>query len=227
MKENCVILFVNYPADKAASCELFKELGEERSKKLAEAFASDLFDALQDCDSGLAIFYAPGMKDIAKKFTAADICQEQSGDDPGEIRTNAFDTIFDAGCKQALLISANVPDLPMAHVRQGFASLNKYSGQCLGPASDGGYYLIGFTADQYLPDAFEDISWGSGNLFSEAMTRFATHGVAPVLLSGHSVVNTMDDLKALVERAKGTDFENSRTMGVIKELVPEAASPLP
>ncbi len=62
----------------------------------------------------------------------------------------------------------------------------------IGPASDGGYYLIGF--NRPLPFLFEDMAWSTDSVFAETMARLARAQVAPAVLPELSDVDEPEDL---------------------------------
>jgi hypothetical protein len=70
----------------------------------------------------------------------------------------------------------------------------------MGPAFDGGYYLIGFREDTFLPEAFQGISWGTGGVFQETMAILNEAGRDVHVLERWGDVDTLDDLKELVYR---------------------------
>ena len=76
---------------------------------------------------------------------------DQVGDDLGARMHTAFETLFARGYQQALLIGTDVPTLPLNHVKQALAALEQHD-LVLGPALDGGYYLIGLTRSIQEPE---------------------------------------------------------------------------
>jgi glycosyltransferase A (GT-A) superfamily protein (DUF2064 family) len=101
------------------------------------------------------------------------------------------------------LIGSDLPDLPARLVRDAFEALDRHrDAVVLGPATDGGYYLIGMNHLQ-MP-LFDEIEWGTGGVLEqtlEAATRAAVH---VTLLDAWSDVDTEDDLRRLATRTSGT-----------------------
>ncbi|MXP31447.1 TIGR04282 family arsenosugar biosynthesis glycosyltransferase [Parerythrobacter jejuensis] len=62
----------------------------------------------------------------------------------------------------------------------------------IGPASDGGYYLLGFTTDARF--AFEDMPWSTDKVFEETVSRFVKRGIRPAVLPELSDIDTAADL---------------------------------
>ena len=78
-----------------------------------------------------------------------------------------------------VLIGADIPDLGADHLN-GAADAVARGRTVIGPAADGGYYLIGLPAS--APDLFTDMAWGTARVLAETLDRLARRGVAPVML---------------------------------------------
>jgi rSAM/selenodomain-associated transferase 1 len=127
----------------------------------------------------------------------------QRGASLGERMSNAFQDAFNLGYGSVALIGSDLPDLPARLVRDAFEALDRHrDAVVLGPATDGGYYLIGMNHLQ-MP-LFDEIEWGTGGVLEqtlEAATRAAVH---VTLLDAWSDVDTEDDLRRLATRTSGT-----------------------
>jgi rSAM/selenodomain-associated transferase 1 len=134
----------------------------------------------------------------------------QSGQDLGERIKNAFSYTFRNNIRQAVVIGSDSPDLPADLVNRSFAALDTHDA-VIGPASDGGYYLIGFSQTSFLPKAFEKISWSSGSVFEQTLNILEQHQRKTYLLPEWYDVDTLEDLKAMVVRNKNTAFRQSKT----------------
>jgi glycosyltransferase A (GT-A) superfamily protein (DUF2064 family) len=82
----------------------------------------------------------------------------------------------------------------------------------IGPSADGGYYLIGFRFDTFLPDIFEGLAWSTPFVLQESIRILKTKNHIPQLIGEWHDIDTRDDLPGLIERNKKTKFVNSRTM---------------
>ena len=63
----------------------------------------------------------------------------------------------------------------------------------IGPASDGGYYLLGYNEPAEF--AFADMEWSTDTVFAETLKRFVAHGIRPAVLPELSDVDTAADLE--------------------------------
>ena len=70
----------------------------------------------------------------------------------------------------------------------------------MGPATDGGYYLIGFSVDGFDSRVFADIHWGTGRVRKQTLARFSALGKPVHLLFSWNDIDTMADLKQYIGR---------------------------
>ena len=95
----------------------------------------------------------------------------QRGETLGDRERGVFADLFRRGAKQVLLVGSDLPLLTTAILEEGFAALTAAPAQVvLGPASDGGYYLLGLTAPQ-VPDLFTGVRWSSRYTLMDTLRR--------------------------------------------------------
>jgi len=147
---------------------------------------------------------------------------DQVGDDLGARMNQAFKTLFAQGYRQVLLIGTDVPTLPLDHFRQALASLENHD-LVLGPALDGGYYLIGLK--RMAPELFADIPWSTDQVLRLTREKAVTLGLTTALLESWHDVDSLADLQGLIEtcaaeakRPKNDRVLSSRTAGVLETL---------
>lgn len=84
----------------------------------------------------------------------------------------------------AILLGADVPDLKAHHLRRAADALVSHE-VAIGPATDGGYYLLAFRRP--VPALFAPMAWGTDSVFAETVRRMAEGGVS------HTVLDPLDD----------------------------------
>ena len=124
------------------------------------------------------------------------------------------------GFSKVALIGSDLPDLPADFLNLGLRALDTHQA-LLGPSDDGGYYLIGFSKDAFLPEAFDNIAWGTDRVFAHTVKILKRHRKKLYVLPRWHDVDTLEDLKLLVARSRNTDFRNSRTFSFLQEQVTE------
>jgi rSAM/selenodomain-associated transferase 1 len=123
----------------------------------------------------------------------------QQGADLGARMQHAFSAVLDYGYQKAVLIGTDVPVLSGSLVSEAFALLESHD-VVLGPALDGGYYLIGLT--RLVPDLFMDMAWSSDRICAVTQDRARSLGLRVALLPSHRDLDTVDDVLALAEEAR-------------------------
>lgn len=116
----------------------------------------------------------------------------QKGADLGERMSNAFNDVLNAGNTKSVIIGTDCCDLTEAIITEAFEALSKYE-VVIGPAVDGGYYLIGMKS--HLHQLFENMTWSTDTVLSETIARCNKLGSAYFLLP---VLNDIDDEKDLL-----------------------------
>ena len=113
---------------------------------------------------------------------------------------NAFQNAFESGYEKVVLIGSDLYDLTSAHIEQAFQQLNS-NDLIIGPAEDGGYYLLGMKTLQ--PKIFDNKKWGSSSVLNDTLADIEKLNVH--LLETRNDIDTFDDLqknKFLMKRIK-------------------------
>jgi hypothetical protein len=146
----------------------------------------------------------------------------QVGDDLGARMNQAFETLFAHGYRNILLMGTDVPTLPLDHFKQALTQLENHD-LVLGPALDGGYYLIGLK--RMAPELFADIPWSTNQVLKLTQEKAVTLGLLTALLQPWRDVDTPDDLQALIDastaearKPQNERMFSSRTAGVLQTL---------
>lgn len=113
--------------------------------------------------------------------------------DLGARMAAAFRYCFDRAAFP-VLIGTDAPSLPMEWLERAWRALES-SDLVLGPAKDGGYYLIGLRAEQ--PALFADVAWGTDRVFATTRERAKALDLRVHGLPEWFDVDTLDDLTAL------------------------------
>jgi len=127
----------------------------------------------------------------------------QHGKDLGERMMNAFKTVFAAGIGRAVLIGSDIPDISSLIIKQAVESLDNNS-LVIGPAKDGGYYLIGMKKlHEFL---FNEISWGTENVFTSTIEKIKLNNLSVCLTEELFDIDTEGKLKEwLIQNAPEPD----------------------
>lgn len=213
-----VLLFLKAPVSGAVKTRLARDIGNEAALELYRRFILDAVDGLTQAGHRIRLCYAPAeARDAIRSLLPAqrDLLPQEGGD-LGERMENAFRTAFAGGFTRVLLLGSDIPDLPPAIIEEGFTSLLT-NDLVLGPASDGGYYLVGSTPEGFLPDLFHDIPWSTDSVLRLSVKAAATAGRTLHLLPSWQDVDSAADLKDLARRNRDSAFGGSRTMEYLRK----------
>jgi rSAM/selenodomain-associated transferase 1 len=198
-----VLLFTRFPELGRVKTRLIPTLGEtvttnlhrrmtERMHKLLACGSSEPQSQWQGriCYTGGSLAMMQSWLGDALPF------EEQEPGDLGQRIYSAMTASFERGNTKVVVIGSDCPDLSTKHLNEAFGALEQIS-LVIGPATDGGYYLLGLR-DQVTPTLFENIAWGTEGVFQQTLDRAkqTAHSVA-VLTSLQDV-----DLPSDVEIAR-------------------------
>lgn len=142
----------------------------------------------------------------------------QRGDDLGGRLVNVFQDVFRLGIEAAVVIGSDLPDLPRRLLQQALEPLRRDARAIvLGPAADGGYYLIGMSRPH--PELFEGIHWSSDKVLEQTRRAAAQWGLSLTFLDAWADVDHPADLERVLTSASGTAAV--RTRALASRLVPE------
>ena len=124
--------------------------------------------------------------------------QRQGAGELGERQRDAFHRSFVDGAERVVLIGSDSPTLPEGHLNAAFDDLRE-APAVLGPAQDGGYYLIGLHHTTWPAAAalFHDVKWSTGEVLTQLLQRALQAGIELRLLPGWYDFDSPDDLQLL------------------------------
>jgi len=214
-----VILFVRSPKSGKVKSRLAAAIGGKMALEMYNGFVLDILETLKGGHYPLRIFFYPrNSKEKVTHWLGKDFMYSpQRGSDIGKKMENAFVQSFSEGSERVVLIGSDIPDLPNSLIHRAFSSLDK-SDAVLGPASDGGYYLIGFKKTSFLPNVFHGIPWSTPFVYRETTEVFRRSNYRVHILRQWNDVDTLDDLRALFTRNQDTTFRASRSMALCRKI---------
>ncbi len=166
-KEKAIIYFVKYPAPGKVKTRLAKTMGDQEAARLYKQLAENNFFILRHCkEADLIVVFDPPEDHIKvhQWLSGADRYIPQEGLGLGERLNNSFKWAFDNGYQKVTALGSDTLQLTTTIAEQSFVALLN-SDVVVGPAKDGGYYLIGLSSNQ--PMLFEGISWSTNEVLSQ------------------------------------------------------------
>lgn len=167
-----IALFAKYPTAGEAKTRLIPALGPEGAAQLHRRLVERTIATIRQSGLPFALHITGEPQSAFAEWLGDDVeLVEQGGGDLGA-RLARVDA-------PAILLGADIPGLTARHLLDACQAL-KRSDAVLGPAQDGGYYLLGFNAG--LPFVFTDMPWGTERVLEETMARLKAHDVSFTLL---------------------------------------------
>ena len=117
----------------------------------------------------------------------------QKGDDLGTRMGHALSHEFSHNKQQVCIIGSDVFNLDESIIHSAFDLLSSHD-VVIGPASDGGYYLLGM--NNYHKELFEGFNWGSNSILSDTIKRIESLAMGYVLLPELNDVDEVQDIPA-------------------------------
>ncbi len=195
-----VMVFARLPEAGRVKTRLAASLGAGVAAGLYAAFVADLLARLRASGLRLSVGYSPSEagEAVGRWLPGTDLFA-QEGADLGERMKNAFMRAFAQGRQRVVLVGSDLPDLPARAFSRALEALETRDA-VLGPARDGGYYLIGFTRRGFAPLVFSGPAWGGPDVLAHTQRLLSRAGASFSLLFPWSDVDTPQDLARLAER---------------------------
>lgn len=214
----CLAVFVRHPEPGKAKTRLAKAYGGLFAAELYGYFVDDLLEALERGSYQLELFFTPTEREmeIRERFGVRFRYSPQEGEGLGDRMEKAFHACFAKGFAAALLIGSDFPDLTAEVIEQAFQALENGQDAVVGPAFDGGYYLIGFRSTTFDPAVFRGMRWGENTVFEKTVNRLRARGYRVHLAPAWHDIDTEQDLANLQARHKNSNFSRSRTMAFLR-----------
>jgi uncharacterized protein len=134
----------------------------------------------------------------------------QGEGDLGARMQTAFAESFAAGVTRVVIIGSDCPYLTAVDIRQAWEAL-KTSDLVVGPAKDGGYWLIGLRENQ--PGLFTNMAWSSKDVFCKTMARAKAMRLKTFLLRTLSDVDTRDDWQKFISAEAQRQIPRQERLG--------------
>jgi uncharacterized protein len=190
-----LIIFTRYPEPGKTKTRLIPILGAEGAAGLQREMAEHVLSWAKPMRSegvSLEVRHEGGTRDLMGKWLGPDMlfCEQGEGD-VGQRMARAFTEGFQKDYRRIVLVGTDCPGLSAGLVRKAFTDLlQQYV--VLGPANDGGYYLIGL--QKPAPDLFEGIAWGTSEVLRSTLRIASNLELSVSLLEPLDDVDRPEDL---------------------------------
>jgi rSAM/selenodomain-associated transferase 1 len=206
-----LIIFTRYPVPGKTKTRMIPALGEQGAadlhSRMAEYTLLNLLTLWCDKSLEIGIYYSGGDRALMQNWLnpiISSFCENHShsrinpisyhaqiGEDLGKRMQGAFEDGFNHKIEKMIIIGTDCPDLSQNLIEEAFWALNSQD-VVLGPANDGGYYLIGLS--QSFPMLFKHIDWGSDRVLAQTKKIIKQENLSVYDLPVLTDVDRPDDL---------------------------------
>jgi hypothetical protein len=192
MAENTLIIFVKNPIPGTVKTRIAQAVGNERAAEVYRHLLRYTQEITRQLTCHRVVYYGDfvnpddGWNGYVKRL--------QSGQNLGERMLTAFREQFEQGASRGVIIGSDCLAITPDHIERAFSSLDE-ADVVIGPAIDGGYYLLGMK--QLHPFLFQNMPWSQPEL--RQLTELA-------LLQHDLTFERLDQLSDIDEWA---DYENA------------------
>jgi len=187
-------ILCRFPEPGRVKTRLAQGIGDEQAARYYRSLVEAIMrqTAPQGSEYKRVLFYSPQRRKQAfSQWFPGERLFPQRGGDIGAVMANALSDLLAMGAAKALITGSDIPRLDRQIISQAFREL-ELSDMVIGPANDGGYYLIGMKT--LHAGIFQDMSWGTGEVFAETVNAIRNSGLTWGPVAGLSDVDTAEDL---------------------------------
>lgn len=186
-----LIIFYRNPKTGRVKTRLAATVGDAKAREIFVKLSIHTKTTTESLPFDKIVFYTESidLMDIWPNATYLKALQEGTG--LGERMRNAFAAGFETGYDSICVIGTDCYELSEQLILEAFDAL-KSADAVIGPARDGGYYLLGMNG--HHPEIFENKQWSTETVLQDTLRDFESLGLKYVKLKELSDVDTEDDL---------------------------------
>jgi rSAM/selenodomain-associated transferase 1 len=190
--ERLLIIFTKNPEAGTVKTRLARSIGDKRALEIYETLRRHTAVVTMQVDTERMVYYSRFIPAsdlfLTKNFSPG----VQEGEELGARMLHAIRTGFENGFRHIVLIGTDCYELSPDILDNAFAALER-SDAVIGPAIDGGFYLIGL--NRVIPELFLERQWSTPDVFKETTSILQHLSIPFELLAALSDIDTFDDLK--------------------------------
>lgn len=195
MAADHLIVFVKNPVPGQVKTRIARTVGNDKAVDVYQHLLRYTQDVVRSFEGQCVVYYG----DFVNPDDGWNGHQkyQQTGTDLGERMGNAFWEQFTAGAEKVVIMGSDCLDITPVHVKQAFEKLD-IADVVIGPATDGGYYLLG--THQFHPFLFQDMPWSQPELCQLTERAILQHGLTFVRLDELTDIDEWTDYESYLQR---------------------------
>jgi uncharacterized protein len=193
LDDPAVLVFVRAPKRGAVKTRLAAGVGEAMALRIYRGLAEHTVRQARATGAVVRVCVTPddAVGAVADWLGPGATYLPQGSGTLGDRLTRAFEEAFRAGHAPVIVVGSDLPELSSDLLRRAIARLAR-TPAVVGPAEDGGYYLLGMNT--WVADVFHEIPWSTPSVLRLTLRRMAEQGVVPSLLETLRDVDRAADL---------------------------------
>ncbi|ACH40683.1 protein of unknown function DUF2064 [Citrifermentans bemidjiense Bem] len=189
--KRALAIFAKTPIPGLVKTRLSPPLSLQQGAELYRCMLLDTIARVQKLNADTVLFYE-GESDFFHKSAPHSTLMRQHDGGLGTRLEQAFDQLAQLGYDSSVVIGSDAPDLPLVYLEDAFARLEGGSDTVFGPASDGGYYLVGVRGG--VGSIFQGIPWSTAKVLETSLKQAQASGFSSTLLPPWYDVDSYQDL---------------------------------
>ena len=190
MMKKAIIIFVRNPELGKVKTRLAATLGHVKALSIYNELLLHTKEITQSLESDKFVFYNDAIEHDDLWNGQGFIKKLQSNKDLGDKMKQAFQQLFNEGYKKVLIIGSDCFELTSEFINDAFDLLDEKD-MVIGPANDGGYYLLGMKKMQSF--VFDNKDWSTETVYKETVKDILTHQLSYAALPILIDVDTEND----------------------------------
>lgn len=185
------MVFLRNPSPGKVKTRLAADVGPEKALEVYLKLVDHTLAVCHNAQAEVHLFYDQSLPEPAERMLGFHY-HVQSNGDLGKRMFEAFRTVLSTGTDKAVIIGSDCAELTVDHVNEAFHKLDKKDA-VVGPALDGGYYLLGLR--KVHPALFTEKEWSTDTVLEQTMEDIHRLGWTFSTLKALRDIDTIDDLK--------------------------------
>jgi hypothetical protein len=192
INERLLIIFTRNPILGKVKTRLAAAIGDEKALEVYETLRLHTANVAENVDAKKAVFFSGFIPSYDLLLGDGATACVQEGADLGERMQHAILSGFENGARHIVLIGTDCLELSAEILEEAFEALEGIEA-VIGPARDGGFYLIGL--NRTVPDLFTERQWSTPDVLRETVDILHYYNIQYKLLTELSDIDTFEDLK--------------------------------
>lgn len=188
--KNLLLIFTRNPELGKVKTRLAKDVGDETALEIYKFLIEHTVSVTKDLSVEKEVHYSVKIRENDLWDNAIFSKKLQQGEDLGERMQYAFEQGFKAGYQNIIIIGSDLYDLNKEDIEEAFVDLQEYDA-VVGPAEDGGYYLLGMNF--LTSQVFKNKNWGTDSVLQDTLKDLKNKNVK--LLEPRNDVDYLEDIQ--------------------------------